>query len=55
MTARKSKNKRNGKSKKQPKVGRMAMREHANKYADKSKHAHNAYGVQLTNQQTKRN
>jgi len=37
--------KRNGKSKKQPKVGRMAFREHANRYPEGSRFPHNAYGV----------
>ena len=45
MRRSKRKGKRNGKSKKQPKVGWYAYREHANKYAKDSKHKHNCFGV----------
>lgn len=47
MAARRAKRrgKKNGKRRKQPKVGRWACRGHTNKYAAHSKHRHNAYGV----------
>jgi hypothetical protein len=44
MSQRRS-GKRNGRAKKQPKVGRMAFKDHANKYAEFSRFKHNAYGI----------
>lgn len=47
MRRAKRNRKRNGKSKKQPRVGRWAVKSHCNKYATFSKVPHGVYGTMI--------